>query len=240
MQSVLGSRTALAVVFALFLGAGTLCVYNGGTVAVSIGTSFIAGSLISLATLLIDQIRNGEQLRAVDLARAGLLEAFERRDLPEYDSLVVAAGEIDVAGYTLKSFSETNENVLRQRAKAGKPISVRMLLVDPECAAAKIMESSEGLPEGGYRSNFESLRSRLVDLPHLEIRTLPRHLPMMIYRIDRTLYTGPFPVDGRSRMALTLKLGLDGWLFERQLAEFNTLWEQATPIPNGLPKQPQL
>lgn len=237
LQTVLGSRTVLAIVFTGFLGAGVLCVYSGGTVSVSIGTSFIAGALISLATLLIDQIRNGEQLRAADLAQAGLLAAYERRDLPEYDGLVAAADQIDVAGYTLKSFSETNESALRHRAKTGHAISVRILLVDPHCDAARVMEHSEGLSSGGYSANFESLKSKLTGIPDLEIKTIPHHLPMMIYRIDQILYTGPFPIDGRSRMAITLKLGLNGWLFERQLSEFNALWAKATPISTLLPER---
>jgi hypothetical protein len=222
------------MVFSLFLIAGILFVRAGGPVLISIGTSFIAGALISLATLLIDQIRNSEQMRAADLVKAGLLEAHERRDLPEYDGLVRRAEEIDVAGYTLRSFSETNEQILRQRAASGKPIKVRVLVVDPQCEAAAVMENAEHLPHGTYQAVLTGLRAKLEDIEGVEIRTVRHHLPMMIYRIDKILYTGPFPLDGTSRMALTLKLGLGGWLFQRQRAEFDALWAQAAAaLPNG-------
>jgi hypothetical protein len=101
------------------------------------------------------------------------------------------------------------------------------LIVDPDCEPAKLMERSEGLTEGAYRANFHSLQERLAGIEGVKIRTIRRHLPMMIYRIDQTLYTGPFPMDGRSRMALTLKLGVGGWLFDRQRAEFEALWQEA-------------
>ena len=230
LKAVFGSRIALAVIFAGFLVLGIVCVWLGGTVLISVGTSLIASALISFATLLIDQIRNGEQMRAADLAKAGLLAAYERRDLGEYDNLVGRASQIDIAGYTLKSFSETNASILRDRATAGNAVTVRVLVVNPDDEAAKQMEHAEGLSKGAYQASFRSLQGRLSGIGGVQIRTIRRHLPMMIYRIDQTLYTGPFPTDGRSRMALTLKLGLGGWLFLRQRAEFDALWEMADTV----------
>ena len=215
------------MVFSAFLAGGILCVSIGGPIRISIGTSLIATAMVSLATLAIDQIRNSEQVRAADLVKAGLLEAYDRRDLPEYDELVLHAQEIDVAGYTLRSFSETNEQTLRQRAADGNPISVRVLVVDPNCEAASAMEKAERLPPGTYQSVLMGLRTKLEGIAGVQIRTVSHHLPMMIYRIDGTLYTGPFPMDGTSRMALTLRLGLGGWAYQRQRAEFEALWDQA-------------
>ncbi len=220
----------MAFIFALFFASGIACTSFGGVVLLSIGTSLIASALISFTTLAIDQIRSGEQIRATDLAKAGLLAVFERRDLSEYDDQVRTASQIDVAGYTLKSFSETNAGVLQERAAVGRPVTVRVLIVDPSCEAARFMEQAEDLPKGAYSDNLCSLLQRLAGIQGVEIRTVRRNLPMMIYRIDRTLYTGPFPMDGRSRMALTLKLGSGGWLFVRQRAEFDSLWREATPF----------
>ena len=233
LKSVFGSRIALGVVFSAFLVIGVICVRNENSTSVSIGTSLIASALVSLATLMIDQIRNSEQMRAADLAKAGLVAAYQRRDLPEYDAKVREDAEIDIAGYTLRSFSETNEEVLRQRVVAGKPVRVRALLVDPESEAARFLERSESLTEGTYAANLLRFRKRMANIEGFEVRTIKRHLPMMIYRIDDVLYTGPFPTDGRSRMAATLKLGLNGWLFERQKDDFEKLWQDASALPAG-------
>lgn len=200
-------------------------------ILLAIGASFVAGACISLATLLIDQVRNGEQIRAADLARAGIWEVFNRRDLPEYDALVCKAKVIDVAGYTLKSFTESNEGTFRRRAGEGNPVHIRVLLVDPGCEAARVMEAAERAASGTYRSSTDLVAAHLGDIQNVEIRYVARHLPMMIYRIDDILYCGPFPQDGRSKTALTFKLGQGGWLFDRQLDEFEALWNAAAPGP---------
>ena len=199
----------------------------------SIGTSLIAGSIIPLLTLWIDQIRNAEQIRMAELIGSGLHTAFERRNLPEYETLVPKADAIDVAGYTLKSFSEQNDHHLRARADQGKPINVRILLVDPSTEAAAVMEQSEGLEPGTYRSLCDSVVKRLGDIEGVKIRFLGRPLSMMIYRIDKFVYTGPFPASGKSGTAFTLKLEESGWLEERQIKEFDELWGEAKPLEHG-------
>ena len=68
LKSIFGSRIALGVVFFIFFLVGLICVRLEDSTSVSIGTSLIASALVSLATLMIDQIRNSEQMRAADLA----------------------------------------------------------------------------------------------------------------------------------------------------------------------------
>ncbi|MBB4857158.1 hypothetical protein HNO88_000455 [Novosphingobium chloroacetimidivorans] len=228
LQSIARSRKFLAILFAVLFALGIWLANSDDAVWVSVGTSLLASALLSLATLLIDQVRNGEQVRAADLAKAGMMEVFERRDLPEYDALVRDAEIIDVAGYTLRSFSESNQDIFLRRASEGRAVKVRILLVDPSCEAARVMEASEKTSLGYYRTNVDALLARLGSIEGIEIRYLSRHLSMMIYRIDGVLYTGPFPQHGRSRVALTMKLGKGGWLFERQAEEFDSLWAEAS------------
>ena len=194
---------------------------------VSIGTSLIAGAFLSILTLWIDQIRNAEQIRMAALIKTGLHTAHKRRNLPEYDSLVAVAKSIDVAGYTLKSFSEQNEDHFRSRVKSGNPIVVRILLVDPTTEAARAMEESEGLKPGTYSSLCESVTRKLGNIDGVSIRLLSSPLSMMVYRVDNFLYTGPFPTSGKSSTAFTLKIEKGGWLFDHQAKEFEGLWNKA-------------
>lgn len=223
------SRSTLVVAFLLILVLGIFAINADGQVFVSIGTSLIAGATISLLTLWIDQIRNAEQTRMAELIDSGLHTAFERRNLSEYETLVPDADAIDVAGYTLKSFSEQNIHHLTSRASKRKPISVRVLLVDPSTEAARAMEKAEDLPAGTYERLCEALHQRLGTIDGVEIRLLGRPLSMMIYRIDKFIYTGPFPASGRSSTAFTLKLEDPGWLYEHQKREFDSLWNEAYP-----------
>lgn len=209
---------------------GIILVLNGSSVQLSIGTSLIAGALMSLATLWIDQIRNGEEIRVRDLVETGLVAAYSRRNLTEeYDALVANAKVIDVTGYTLKSFSEQNEEVLRRRAEQKKPIRVRILLVDPDSESSKIMQLAENQSEGQYSGSRDSLLKSLGNIPDVEVRLCPRHLSMMIYRIDGILFTGPYPASAKSARAFTLKLGR-GWLFDRQMEDFEALWKLGSVV----------
>ena len=119
---------------------GALLTKYGGTTSVSIGTSLIASGLVALATILVEFVRGPEQLRAAELSKAGLMAVYPRRDLDEYDELVSKAALIDVAGYTLRSFTEANIIHMRERLNAGNPIRVRMLMVDPSTPIAKAMQ----------------------------------------------------------------------------------------------------
>ncbi|MEJ5042010.1 hypothetical protein LOY33_22700 [Pseudomonas sp. B21-036] len=185
---------------------------------------------MSLATLWIDQIRNGEEIRVRDLVETGLVAAYSRRNLTEeYDALVANAKVIDVTGYTLKSFSEQNEEVLRRRAEQKKPIRVRILLVDPDSESSKIMQLAENQSEGQYSGSRDSLLKSLGNIPDVEVRLCPRHLSMMIYRIDGILFTGPYPASAKSARAFTLKLGR-GWLFDRQMEDFEALWKLGSVV----------
>ncbi|NUT88442.1 hypothetical protein HNO91_18555 [Pseudomonas corrugata] len=228
------SRGALVMVFLGFMVLGVILVLIDGPVQLSIGTSLIAGALMSLATLWIDQIRNGEEIRMRDLVTTGLVAAYTRRNLTEeYDVLVANAKVIDVTGYTLKSFSEQNEEVLRKRADQNNPILVRILLVDPNSESSKIMQHAENQSTGQYSGSKDSLLKTLGNIPGVEVRLSPRHLSMMIYRIDDILFTGPYPASAKSAKAFTLKLAR-GWLFDRQMEDFEALWKLGNVIrPNS-------
>lgn len=205
----------------------------GNSLMASIGTSLIAGGLMSLATLWIEQIRNGEEIRMKDLIQTGLVAAYQRRNLTEeYDALVKDAKVIDVTGYTLKSFSEQNEEIFRARAKTRKPIKVRILLVNPDSEASKIMEAAENQSAGQYAGSRDALLKALGDIRGVEVRLSRRHLSMMVYRIDGTLFTGPYPASAKSANAFTLRIG-QGWLFEKQMEDFDELWASASVVaPN--------
>jgi hypothetical protein len=138
-----------------------------------------------------------------------------------------------VTGYSLRSFSEQNEQIFRNRANEGKPITARILIVNPKSAASTLMEKAENLSPGQYQAALEALVRKLQQVDGISIRLIDRHLSMMIYRIDEVMYTGPYPHTGGSSIALTFKLG-QGWIFARQLEDFEALWKEATPVNQGV------
>lgn len=220
----------MLIIFAIILCVGILVLKycKGDTVAEGIGGSLIASAIVALATIWIDQIRSGEQLRADRLLASGLRQAFPERAIDDYANYLSAFSEIDVSGYTLGAFIESNEVRMHERAKKGDKFKVRMLLVNPECSSAVILEAGESKPPGTYARALATIKQKLHGLEeHVELRLLNRSLPMMVYRIDKVLYTGPYPHIGASRGALTLKVE-GGWLFTRQQEEFDSLWGAGT------------
>lgn len=214
----------------MFAGLATLKFYKGDSVAEGIGGSLIASAIVALATIWIDYIRSGEQLRADRLLESGLREAFPERAIKDYENHLSAFSEIDVTGYTLGAFTESNESRMHARSRKGSGFKVRMLLVNPECSSAVLLEEGENQPPGTYARALAAIKLKLRGLEqHVELRLLNRSLPMMIYRIDKVLYTGPYPHKGASRNALTLKVE-GGWLFTRQMDEFESLWLTGTPV----------
>lgn len=210
---------------------GIILVRIGSELTLSLGTSLIATAVVSITLLAIDSIKDGEQLRVKDLMSSGIQAAYKRRSLEEYNELVSSAKRIDVTGYSLRSFSEHNEQTFVERSTQGKPIIARILLVDPGSSASALMEHAENLSTGQYAAALDALLRRLGPIEGVSVRIINKHLSMMVYRIDDVMYTGPYPHSGGSATALTLKLG-PGWVFDRQLQDFEALWAQATAAPN--------
>lgn len=230
-RHLLRSRPIFLFIVTVLLAIGIWGANQDPTAYQNIGASLIASAIVAFATLWIDFIRGGEQLRADELARAGLQQVFDRRNLEEYEPLVNKSSLIWVTGYTLRAFTESNEPIFRERAKQGEKFSVRMLLVDPESDIASMMEAAEKQSPGSYKAALLTTRQQLAGLDeHVEIRLLKRPLPSMIYMLDSTLYTGPYPHKGSSRRAFTLKIEANSWLFDRQKDEFEGLWDAATPV----------
>lgn len=231
LKFIVSTRMFWTIVFLCIIVVGIALTEYGDERSVSIGTSLIASGIVALATILVDFVRSGEQLRIAELSKAGLLAVHSRRDLDEYDSLVRKAYQIDVAGYTLRSFTEANIGHIRERLGAGNPIRVRMLMVDPSTPVAKAMQKNEGHPPGAYTKSHKAVQNLLEGLDEsVEIRTIDFPLPAMIYRIDDTLYTGPYPKGEPSKLATTYKVSTRGWMFEKTIKEFENLWSEAQPV----------
>lgn len=231
LKLIVLTRVFWTIFFLSIIVVGIALTEYGDERSVAIGTSLIASGLVALATILVDFVRSGEQLRIAELSKAGLLAVQNRRDLGEYEPLVRKAYQIDVAGYTLRSFTEANIGHIRERLGSGSPIRVRMLMVDPSTSIAKAMQKNEGHPPGSYTKSHKAVQSLLAGLEEsVEVRTIDFPLPAMIYRIDDILYTGPYPKNEPSRLATTYKIGRKGWMFEKTIKEFESLWSEARPV----------
>lgn len=228
---LLRSRPIFLFIVTVLLTIGIWGANQEVTAYQNIGASLIASAIVAFATLWIDFIRGGEQLRADELARAGLQQVFDRRDLEEYKPQVKTSSHISVTGYTLRAFTESSEPIFRERARNKDKFSVRMLLADPESPLSIVMEAAERQSSGSYKASFLTIKQQLAGLgEYIEIRLLNKPLTSMIYILDSTIYTGPYPNKGCSRHAFTLKIEASSWLFDRQKEEFEELWNAATKV----------
>ncbi len=232
-QAIFSSRWTFVIIFTIIFASGIFILYKykGESVWEGIGGSLIASAIVSLATIWIDAIRTGRRLLGDQLLECGLRQVFPIRAITEeYEKYLEDFKQIDVAGYTLGAFTESNESRLHSMHKSSKDFKVRMLLVDPACESAKLFEVAEDKPSGSYSQALATIRKKLAGLDEkVELRLLNCALPMMIYRIDRVVYTGPYPHKGASRNALTIKIE-QGWIFERLETEFDDLWERGIKV----------
>ena len=232
-RAIFSSRWTLVIIFTIIFVSGILIPHQckGDSVWEGIGGSLIASAIVSLATIWIDAIRTGKRLLGDQLLECGLRQAFQSRAITEeYEQHLKNFKQIDVAGYTLGAFTESNEGRLRSMHKSNENFKVRMLLVDPDSESAKLFEQAEDKTSGSYSQALSTIKKKLTGLDEkVELRLLKCALPMMIYRIDRVLYTGPYPHKGASRNALTIKTE-QGWIFDRLTTEFNELWELGTKV----------
>lgn len=207
------------------------------TILMSIGTSLIAGGIVAA----LDLYRNAGQEQIYKninnvIVKAGVEQIYEKRDLDEYDQLIKGAkSSIDVLGYSLRGFYQSYKEILIDKASRNPCFSVRILLVEPDSISSKYRENNEdGKVAGIYKKSIDVIMQGFTNLSNIEIRTIDVPVGNMIYRIDDTMYVGPYFYKRNSKSTNTIKLGKDGWLYKEYQQEFDNMWKDGKKMVNNI------
>ncbi|WP_417783650.1 hypothetical protein [Terasakiella pusilla] len=195
----------------------------------SIGTSLIAAGIVAAAMLWHDYVKAPTDELHQEINKSGLKGFYNRRNLDKYNELVTDCREIDIAGYSLRSFHESNKKLLLDKIKNGRMDKIRIILTNPESEFAKAQEETEGVAEGTFLKALETLNSSFKGIGEIEIRILNRPVSTMIYRLDDTLFYGPY-LSAYSTSTVTYECQRNGWMFNVYQDEFDRMWEDAAEL----------
>lgn len=198
------------------------------TVLLSIGTSLVAGGIVAILDLF--RIASQEQVyNNIDnlIIKAGIDNVYEKRDLDEYDSLIKnARNSIDVLGYSLRAFYQSYKEILLEKSSKHPNFTVRILLIEPDSMSSRYRENNEdGKVTGIYKKSIDVIKEGFANCPNIKIRTIDIPIGNMIYRIDDTMYVGPYFYKRNSKSTHTIKLNKNGWLYEEYQQEFDKMWK---------------
>lgn len=203
---------------------------NVSNIYISIGTSLIATGIVATLDLFRELVRenNFKKMNNV-IYEAGIWSVHKKRDLDAYDVLMEGMEKgVDITGYSLRSFFDSYEQVIKKKIKQNPLIKIRMLVVDPESEFSKNREKIEGNYTGSvFKNNIEKIERELLDIDNVEIKKISTPLTTMIFRIDNVMFVGPHLYKKSSKATLTLEISKNGWLFEQYQEEFERLWNDA-------------
>lgn len=199
-------------------------------VLVSVGTSLIASGIVASLDLLRTFKRDQLNSRFDSVfVNAGIENAYAKRDLDEYDTLIKNAKKsIDIMGYSLRGFYQSYRDILLEKTEKNSNFTIRILVVTSDSISSKWREANEdGKSKGVYKESIETLKRGFKDRPNIEIKMIDIPLGHMIYRIDDIMYIGPYLYKKNSKSTNTVRLCKDGWLFKEYQQEFNAMWKDA-------------
>jgi hypothetical protein len=234
MKWKLRSKSVYILICTIILLSGFVLILlpGKGIVYISIGTSLIAGGIISFLIFLYQNIQETEQEKFDNIFTAGLDSVYPKRDLDRYDELIKKLSYcIDVTGYSLRGFFESFRDIVIEKLKRDSRIKVRILVVDPDSVFSKEREKIEGHPEGTFKDSVQTVKSYFSKYSNnIEIRKINFQLPCMIFRIDNVMFIGPYLFQRPSKSTVTFELNRNGWLFEMFEKEFDNLWSNSLNV----------
>jgi hypothetical protein len=234
MKSRLRSKSAYILICTIILLSGFVLILLPGkeVVFISIGTSLIAGGIISFLIFWHQIIQETEQEKFDNIFTAGLDSVYPKRDLDRYDELIKKLSySIDITGYSLRGFYESFRDIIIEKLNRDSRIKVRILVVDPDSVFSREREKIEGYPEGTFKNSLQTVKSYFSKYPNnIEMRKINFQLPSMIFRIDNVMFIGPYLFQRPSKSTVTFELSRSGWLFEMFEKEFDNLWNNSLNV----------
>ncbi|KAB7745573.1 hypothetical protein GA707_06595 [Nostocoides sp. F2B08] len=222
--------------------AGGIMLSIEGAAWTAVGTGLIATGIAGLVAFFHVLLEEGRAQRQRSLERSGLHSIFATRSVSirsEYeDRLRYASRQIDILGFGLNSLRQDFSGSFDEWAKR---CNVRVLLLDPDApdeksSYADARDREEGANLGTIRAEVrqfldetQALRNSNTNFTVRLYRTMPS---VNIFRVDSSMFFGPYLLHQPSRRTPTLLVG-DGFLFDRLMDHFEQLWsdENSRPAP---------
>lgn len=200
------------------------------TVIMSIGASIVASALVvyidsfyEIRFRTIRDVMEKWKLKAIYKTR-GAMNA-------DCDLLQDKAKEcIDVIGFGLTSWRDSSTGRIKELLKNG--VKIRIMTPDPDSAFVIQRSKDEGQAEDYISFSIKKMIEWVNSLKEegdIEVRTYD-WLPMDFYfRVDGTLFIGPYLYSRGSQQTVSFQYEKDGFMFADYTAYFNEVWAKAKP-----------
>jgi hypothetical protein len=236
------SNPVYFVVQIVIVMAGSIMLSFKSTGWVAVGTGLISAGIAGLVTFFYVLLQEGKAERQRALEASGLRAIFEGRSIsirPEYESrLRDAHRQIDILGFGLNSLRQDFSGEFEEWARR---CQVRVLILNPNAPTIKLSyanarDREEGDTVGTIRGEVAQFLDETRDLrasnPNFKVRLYGTMPSVNIFRVDGSMFFGPYLLQQPSRNTPTLLVN-DGFLFDRLTEHFERLWspEFSEPAP---------
>jgi hypothetical protein len=215
---------------------GTILILLDIEIIKEVGVSIVSSGLVTLFYFAYPRTNIEEKYNKI--IEIGLTGVYVSRDIKdEYTKLLKnAKRNIDVLGLALNKFREDNGDIVK--AKCLEEVSVRFLVMDPQSEFFEMKAREEGDIAGELvKAPHEKLKAYVKEVNGLvesekrgkkiEIKYYKSTPATMIFRIDDTMYVGPYLHKTISRKTCTFRLRKGSELFKQYEAHFEQLWNDS-------------
>jgi hypothetical protein len=223
----------LFVIGIFFLNADHLFGFSKG-VTEGIGSGFLATGVAGEILFLYVMVSDATRTRLELITQAGLLKIFPHRSVrmrEEYDARLKEAKEIDVLGFGQSSFRQDYSSQFNELSTHA---IVRIILIDPDfpspqCSMADLRDREEGNHNNQIRGDVAEFIRVIRQISGLNksrfnVRLFRAIPSVSIFRIDNTIFWGPYFLGQQSRNTPTLLVQRGGFLFDRLKDHFDHIW----------------
>ena len=206
---------------------GIVLVLINNNACVSIGCSLIASAVFSVLTVLIVDVKKTDPLEEWKISKIYSTRAEKNADSDP--NLERAKYCVDVVAFGLSSFRSKYSKKVEQALRKG--VNFRIITMDPESEFIFARENEEGEIKGSIQKSINDIvkwadeKNKKSSKGKIIIKAYNCMTLDFYWRVDDTLYIGPYWFGYKSSDTITYCFKEGGKAFTLYTEYFDTLWE---------------
>lgn len=215
------------IVALLITVVGIVLVLINNNACVSIGCSLIASAVLSILTALIVDVKKVDPLEEWNISK--IYSTRSEKNADSDPNLDKARYCVDAVAFGLSSFRSKYSKKVEQALRKG--VNFRIITMDPESDFIHAREEEEGAIEGNIQKSINDLVKWANELNEksskgkIIIKAYKCMTLDFYWRVDDTLYIGPYWYGYKSSDTITYCFKEGGKAFTQYSDYFDSLWE---------------
>jgi hypothetical protein len=215
------------IVALLITVVGIVLVLINNNACISIGCSLIASAVLSILTALIVDVKKVDPLDEWNISK--IYSTRSEKNADSDPNLDKARYCVDAVAFGLSSFRSKYSKKVEQALRKG--VNFRIITMDPESDFIHAREEEEGAIEGNIQKSINDLVKWANELNEksskgkIIIKAYKCMTLDFYWRVDDTLYIGPYWYGYKSSDTITYCFKEGGKAFTQYSDYFDSLWE---------------